>query len=93
MLGGEWTTCSVSYNASDSRKYTFKVERSLGIVPGDYAIVRGNSVWPKIVKVEEIHPESQATPNAPFKYKWVVGRLDVKDIEAVENELDGKYPG
>jgi hypothetical protein len=71
------------------KMYTYKVPNDIEFEIGDYAVVRveGKNPEIKIVKVFEIALGDTTDPNAPFKYKWVIQKVELdKYMERLEND-------
>ncbi|PIE47090.1 MAG: hypothetical protein CSA42_05235 [Gammaproteobacteria bacterium] len=73
-------------------RYTFKVEPTLNIQVGDFAIVHANGEL-NIVQICELHKTPQIDPKANYNYKWVIDKVRLSTFkqrmkeEARINEL------
>jgi len=76
--------CSENHSVPwTSKIYKYKVPNEIKIEIGDYIIVRVEGREPeiKVTKVFEVHDGNATDPNAPFKYKWIVQKVELGNYE------------
>lgn len=69
------------------KMYTYKVPNEINFVIDDFAVVRveGKDPQIKIVKVFEVNQGNACEQDAPFKYKWVIQKVE---LETYQQRLD-----
>ena len=75
--GGHTCGCifrNTVYAQGHEQTYTYLVPEWLIVEKGDLAIVEKGGVY-SIVTVNRIDETSKVDPNAPYRYKWLVGKV------------------
>lgn len=69
------------------KAYTYKVPNDIKFAVDDFAVVRVEGKDPelKVVKVVEVNDGNTCEQDAPFKYKWVVQKVE---LDMYQQRLD-----
>lgn len=62
------------------KTYTYKVPNEIKFAVDDFAVVRveGKDPQVKVVKVVEVNQGNACEQDAPFKYKWVIQKVELE---------------
>lgn len=76
LLQKGYTTVEVAFDKERQRRvYTYKASLTMGLQPADLAVVESPSGF-EVVTVVRVHGEPQINVKAPYKFKWVVSKVD-----------------
>ncbi len=83
-LQTNFTTVKVKYTEKDRQLYTFKVSKDLTLDVGDLVLIQNNTdTFYRTVEVVKVDDVSDIDYNAPFDYKWVVSKVDLKSFKTL----------
>jgi len=78
LIQNDYTTVGVAYKEGGNI-YTFKALKADNIIPGDLVIIPSSfGDWGYTIgRVSTVDETAEIDTNAPFTYKWLVGKVDL----------------
>jgi len=83
LLSDYYTIGVIFSEEATARKYTYKVDKSMKVEKEDFVVVLADGQY-KIVKVAEVHEESQIDFSTNFSYKYIIDVLDFTTYEKLK---------
>jgi hypothetical protein len=91
LIQNDYTTVEVAYNKDSTNTYTFKALKADEITANDLVVVPANTKFDyTVAQVVAVHDEPQIDTSAPYDYKWIVGKVNLKRYAAIE-EVEARF--
>lgn len=82
LVAGNCVTIHVRFKDHNGnavgQAYTYKAPKDVKLEAGDEVVVDAPSTGLTVVVVTQVHKTAKIDLDAPFRYKWIVGKVDRK---------------
>lgn len=76
LLLNDYYTIGIQFSTEPTSKaYTYKVDKSMTLEVEDFVVVLADGEY-KIVRVAEVHEDSQIDFNNNYEYKYIIDKVD-----------------